>query len=51
MPKIWDVVKAGIQNDQVRVEGLSRQKKQCRLVVNIMGFRSEGITSLPVEWR
>lgn len=44
------MVKAGIQNYQVRVEGLSRQKKQCRMVINIMDFRNEGIVPLPLQW-
>lgn len=46
MLKIWDVVKARIENYPVRVERLSKQKKQCRLVVNMMGFRNEGLSSL-----
>ena len=38
------MVKAGIQNYQVRGEGLSRQKKQCRMVVNMMDFRKHSST-------
>lgn len=30
-------------------KGPSRQNKQCGLVVNIMGFRSEGFTFLPEQ--
>ena len=44
------MVKAGIQNYQVRGEGLSRQKKQCRMVVNMMDFRNEGSIPLPLQW-
>lgn len=49
--KIWNVVTAGVQNDWVRVGGFNRQKKQCGLVVNVMGFRSEGLTFFPEQWR
>ena len=44
------MVKAGTQNYQVRVEGLSKQKKQCRMVVNMMDFRNEGIIPFPFQW-
>lgn len=35
------MVKAGIQNYQVREEGHGRQKKQCRMEVNTMDFRND----------
>lgn len=44
------MVKAGIQNYQVRVEGLSRQRKQGRMVVNTTDFRNEGTVPLPLQW-
>ena len=44
------MVKAGTQNYQVRVEGLSKQKQQCRMVVNMMDFRNEGIIPFPFQW-
>ena len=28
----------------------SRQKKQCRMVVNMMDFRNEGSIPLPLQW-